>query len=222
MPVNHQTAILLFSRSAEAEARAKSFGAGEVGNLRIAESLLRRTESTIATAGLPIVRVDEKKQRGRGFGAKLSAALSDAFALGYTNLIVVGNDAPTLRAGHLRLAAQTLARGENLVVPDKRGGISLLGIKKVDFQASSFGRLGWETDRLFDDLTEALPGAVVLAPVGDINGLGDLRAAWRYVRGRLSGVYSLLWQSVLAVVSNLFSAVSYRSDMYGRGPPLVD
>ena len=214
------TAILLFSRSAEREAEAKRFGAGAGGDLRIAQALINRTEATLATAGLPIVRVDETSQRGDTFGERLAAAMGDAFGLGYEHLLVVGNDAPRLSSRHLRHGAQLLENGQNLLLPDQRGGIALLGLSRQDFAPASFAQLPWETAALYSALGGHLTGAVVLPAVRDINLISDLRAAWFVLRARLSTLFTLLFTPPTYAPTRVVLKTRGPLSKPGRGPPV--
>jgi len=87
--VNASTAILLFSRTARAEAAVKGFG----GETRVAESLIRRTEATIGRTGLPFFRSTEADQRGATFGQRLAEAMQQVYDQGFDKLIV-GTCAP--------------------------------------------------------------------------------------------------------------------------------
>lgn len=223
MKLNNRTAILLFSRTAEAEARQKSFGAGAVGDLRIARELIRRTETVLARTGLPVVRIDESRQRGATFGERITAGMSDAFALGYDRLLVVGNDAPGLRAQHLRFAARQLANGHNVLQRNQRGGIAMLGIQLADFERLvSFSAMAWSTDQLSDQLSTELPTAIQLPRLHDINALRDLRTTWVLFRALFASLFSLLFsqvESCAQVPVRLQPAHAFATS--GRAPPMV-
>lgn len=186
------TAVLFFSRSVAAEAVAKGYGCDAGSGRRIATELIVRTQRTLARTGLPIVRSDEQNQRGATFGERLTNAIQQAFADGYRNLLIVGNDAPGLTAGQLRHAAKLLAGGQSVILPDQRGGFALLGLALTHFPApAAFAQLAWETPQLLAELTNLLPAAVTLRPVRDINGLRDLRAVWHALSGRIARLFDL-------------------------------
>ncbi|NJC26371.1 DUF2064 domain-containing protein [Neolewinella antarctica] len=220
MTTNHPTAILLFSRTAEAEAQAKSFGAGAVGDVRIATELIRCTERMLNRAGLPVIRADESRQRGRDFGTRLATAMTEAFALGYENLLVVGNDAPDLTVGHLQRASQSLAAGVNVVVPDRRGGIALLGICREDFAPAALTSLAWETDALREELLQIIPNAQLMSAVRDINALADLRLEWSRLRSRLGRLAHLLVENILVFAGRSATPARLLLSTVVRGPPV--
>jgi len=185
------TAILLFSRTASAEAEQKSFGAGTAG-LRITSALIARTEKTLARTSLPVFRSDENSQTGAGFGERLAGAMAAVYDRGYERLLVVGNDCPSLTSRHLRAAAQMLESGQNVIGPDRRGGVWLIGLQRADFNAKSLGELSWETGDLHADLGNLLPDVADFAPLADLNTFEDLRNNWYFLRCQLQELFDLL------------------------------
>lgn len=214
------TSILLFSRSARAEARLKGFGTSQVGDLRVVQAMIRRTEVTLGRSGLPVLRSDERNQRGVSFGERLGNAIADAFASGVERLIVVGNDCPDLTARHLRAAARYLERGHNLLGPDHRGGAWLLGLQRQDFDLVRFAGLSWESDHLLTDLEALLPTAISLTHLADLNSMVDLRRAWWRIRTALSVLAPLLRRTqrpFSAFIALLGAAANPVTSL--RGPP---
>lgn len=216
---SRKTAILLFSRTASAEAASKSFGAGKAG-LRIAGALISRTEKAIARTGIKIYRSDEVSQRGKTFGERLANAMSAVFDDGAERLLVVGNDCPQLTTSHLRSAAQKLARGQNVIGPDRRGGVWLIGLKRSDFNAVQFASLTWETDQLYDELSDALPNHAEATSLSDLNTYDDLRHRWFLLRRHLSELFDLLLLSEAAFgpCVDQPATVAFMRRM-GRAPP---
>ncbi|OAV44637.1 DUF2064 domain-containing protein [Lewinella sp. 4G2] len=216
---HHTTAILLFSRSAEAEVCTKDFGVGGMSAQRLAAALIRRTDKTLAATNYPVHRFDETRQRGHSFGERLANAMADVFALGYQNLLVVGNDAPDLHAGLLRRAASELARGRSTLVPDHRGGVALLGITAQQFLSLELEQLSWETEFIFQELAIALPTAWIGSRVRDINFNRDLRAIWFRVRSVFGHLAAAIFGLSAIAISPVFvSATSFRTATL-RGPP---
>lgn len=195
---NASTAILLFSRSASAEAAQKSFGAGSIGDSRITAGLIERTASTLIKTDLPIFRSTEENQIGVTFGQRLSDAMAKVFADGFENVIVVGNDCPSIRPGHLRSAAELLESGKNVLGPDRRGGVWMIGLQKAHFNAEVLASLRWETGELYDDLAAHFPEVTDFARLGDLNSFEDLRQNWFFLRRQLSELFDLLLLSEAA------------------------
>jgi 2-phospho-L-lactate guanylyltransferase (CobY/MobA/RfbA family) len=218
MPIP-QTAILLFSRTASAEAASKSFGAGEADQ-RITGALISRTEETIAKTGLKVYRSDEVSQRGETFGKRLANAVKEVFDQGAERLLVIGNDCPQLTASHLRSAAQKLANGENVIGPDRRGGVWLIGLQRTDFNATQFAELSWETSQLYDDLAVVLPNHTEATSLSDLNTFDDLSRQWFLLRRQISELFDLLLLSEAAfgLGPDQLEPVAVMRQM-GRAPP---
>lgn len=191
------TAILLFSRTANAEAKHKSFGAGSVGS-RITDALISRTETTLENVGLPVFRSDESSQVGNGFGERLANAMARVYAEGFERVLVVGNDCPSISTSHLRAAALKMSEGKNVIGPDRRGGVWLIGLQRADFDATTFAGLPWESDDLYAALADALPQHNSAASLGDLNTFEDLKHNWFFLRRQIAELFDLLLLSETA------------------------
>ncbi len=191
------TAILLFSRTASAEAEHKSFGAGSGGS-RITDALITRTELTLQKIGLPVFRSDEHSQTGNTFGERLANAMTRVYDQGFERLLVVGNDCPSVSASHLRAAAHQLHTGQNVVGPDRRGGVWLIGLQRGDFNADTFAELPWESNELYQYLTDLLPSCTDAASLGDLNTFEDLKHNWFFLRRQIAELFDLMLLSETA------------------------
>ena len=216
--VDATTAILLFSRTAAAEARAKAFGPR---GQRVAAALLGRTERTLARTGLPVYRSSEQQQRGTDFGSKLTAAVGEVLANGYRNVIIVGNDCPTLSVGGIRQALEALEAGRSVIGPDVRGGVWLLGLRAEDFRAKQLTALPWQTAALAQALETTLPDPIRLTVRRDYNRLGELRAQAFHLRPRLPELLVLLAIPSIPTTPPIHypSCVAHNA-LTLRGPPL--
>ena len=209
------TAILLFSRSAAAEARVKGYG------VRVAEALLSRTQRTLRRSGLPLYRSTEIDQGGGTFGEKLSRAVTEVFARGHREVIVVSSDCPRLTVGAIRRGTELLASGSNVVGPDGRGGAYLIGLRSEDFCASAFASLGWQTPNLASELAD-LVDSTLLGRRLDVNVLADLVSGWRYFKSLFQALACLAVSRAEPVGSELLvvRTVEYSAPVL-RGPPRV-
>ena len=213
------TAILLFSRTASAEAEYKSFGAGSGGS-RITDALITRTELTLQKIGLPVFRSDEHSQIGDSFGERLANAMARVYDQGYERLLVVGNDCPSVSASHLRAAARQLSIGQNVVGPDRRGGVWLIGLQRGDFNADTFAQLPWESHELYQYLADLLPSRTDAASLGDLNTFEDLKHNWFFLRRQIAELFDLMVLSETA-----FDGADLRPEpvailrQLGRAPP---
>lgn len=93
------------------------------------------------------------EQEGAGLGARLEAAIGRAAALGFSPLIVIGTDSPTLPPGVIETAINSLARGEvDLVLgPTEDGGYYLVGLSHPVSQI--FQNVAWSTPLVYRQTT---------------------------------------------------------------------
>ena len=195
--------VLLFARTAQAEAAAKG--------LRGAESLFSRSVARICAAvearpdvdlivvGAVAFRAAKVvlPQRGCTLAGRLTAAFEDVFALGYTQIVAVGLDSPGLTAEHIESAWEALECGHPVLGPCADGGVYLVGLTRAD--APALPGIPWGTGRVTRALRGVLPEAVLLGRLQDLDRPGDLRGAARAapqdfllsaVAARLAGLVS--------------------------------
>ncbi|HKY33306.1 MAG TPA: DUF2064 domain-containing protein, partial [Candidatus Polarisedimenticolia bacterium] len=164
--------ILLFSRSPQAEARAKGLGG--------AGPLFRFARRRVERAARQLEGVDlfEPVQRGSGFAARLEDAFRQARERGYRAIVAVPCDAPALGARQLEAAFEALDRAGMVLGPAPDGGVYLLGIaaRTDDGAAWLPAAVRWRTRHVLDDLRAARPGAALLpAWIDDVDDLAGLR-----------------------------------------------
>lgn len=215
------TAILLFSRSALAEAGILDFG-NERANLRVSSTLLQRTLATLKRSGLPVYHTDERSQYGTRFGERLTNAMAGVFARGHDRVIVVGSDCPALSVRHLRRAVHCLEAGRPVLGPDHRGGIWLLGCSRHDFRAGALRCIAWQSDQVFTQLQELFPAADRLTRLADINGRKDLAGFWYTLRSLVAGLHSIIAGAIRpADTHGLQQSDAPAISDGGRAPPLA-
>jgi len=85
-------------------------------------------------------------QRGNNLGERMGAAMADAAASGFSPLVVIGTDSPTLPPEHITEAIQTLQAGIADVVlgPAEDGGYYLVGARQP--QPGLFSSVAWSTE----------------------------------------------------------------------------
>ncbi|NRT20300.1 hypothetical protein HNP98_003140 [Hymenobacter sp. 9A] len=178
-------ALLLFTRSAGQEATHKRFRSHglRTGNAAIAAQLIGHATAVARQVGVDFICVDSSRQTGNTFGERLSGALQQAFASGYAQLLVIGNDCPQLDAARLRRALAALARTGAVLGPATDGGVYLLGVARAHFEARAWAALPWQTATLGRALARQLrtSGAAVgwLPELADIDNEQDLAHALR-------------------------------------------
>ena len=189
--------MLLFARSDRAEARAK--GLGGPGAALFAFTRRRLAAAVAELGGVDLVVAGASgglrahhvlPQRGGDFGARFGAAIEDARALGYAEVVAVGLDVPRLDAGCLAAAFRALATTSVVLGPSPDGGVYLVGVAGAAL--GGLTRVRWLGRSVQSDLRAAYPGAAWIEARSDVDSARDARRAARRDRG---------WARVLRVAS---------------------
>lgn len=177
-PAPARRAIILFVRDERREGEAKPLpvryrsGGYAALNRRIiarlqpllagGADLLLVSEGSIDTPAAAVIM-----QRGESFGERISNAAADAFALGYDEVAVVGNDCPTLAPADVAAAFQRLSCGASLAAaPARDGGAYLIALRAGGINLWDFRNLPWQTPELFRGLL-SLCGACAIPVLRD-------------------------------------------------------
>lgn len=177
---SYDTAILFFSRQAAGEAAAKSFTANSrKSNLKIAASLIKQTLATARQTQIPVFISSGEEFAVTDFGPKLTAAVSSIFEKGYKNLLIIGNDCPTITPSLLSTAQAALETQPMVLGPAADGGVYLIGLTQAAFHKNAFAGLPWLTGQVFESLQQYASGLglpVASLPVHqDIDTAADLQ-----------------------------------------------
>lgn len=192
------SAILLFARSAQLDARDKGLTGGE----RFIEELTAHTKLKARRTGLPVFHIDEKSQVGTSFGERLGNAMKSVYEQGIEHLLVIGNDSPDLSTETLKTAVAQLQAGKTVFGPTPDGGTYLIGINREYFDYKTFLRLPWQEKNLFEALlhwTISLGGRCkVLSPLLDLDAPQDCQNWFTPSRFISSRLYQLLLSFISA------------------------
>ena len=196
--INH-TALLLFSRSAGEEAMHKKLLKGKESNNYLAAAFISRSKKIAKESKLPLFIHTEKEQTGNSFGEKIHASVSSIFNQGFENIIVIGNDCLQLSAQHIIEAAGKLNLHDQVFAPTKKGGVSIIGLKKSTL-SSEFKNVRWQTELTFQDLCDLAfknNFSICHLPVlEDINYSQELVHHLKYISG--CDRFSILFKSIVA------------------------
>ncbi|WP_299317248.1 DUF2064 domain-containing protein [uncultured Maribacter sp.] len=118
----------------------------------LSEKLTANSIRKAEAANLDCILYTEKQQKGNTFGQRFSNAMSSVFALGYDNVIVIGNDTPQLQSKHIKEAHQRLQQNQPTIGPSLDGGFYLLAISKDQFKAKTFQTFDWQTNKIFSQV----------------------------------------------------------------------
>jgi uncharacterized protein len=90
-------------------------------------------------------------QRGDDLGARLVCTFEQLFRQGYSQVIVIDSDTPTLPTAYLEQALRLIAVHENDVVlgPTEDGGYYLIGLRQS--RRELFERMPWSTAQVFPE-----------------------------------------------------------------------
>ncbi|WP_290568077.1 TIGR04282 family arsenosugar biosynthesis glycosyltransferase [Leeuwenhoekiella sp. UBA6783] len=174
--MNTKTAILIFARSAEEDARHKSMHNG----VQLFEALNKQTLKTVKQSGLPFYIYSEKNQKGATFAERYIQAFTEIYELGYDNVISIGNDSPHLTKQHLLTAASELQNCPMVIGPSVDGGFYLMGLNKSHFNAQALLELPWQTSKLTQiilrKVREQKIQATILEVLYDLDSVSDVAA----------------------------------------------
>ncbi len=172
---------MLFSHRPEREWQNKQLVRQDYAkSRRAADVLYRHSREAVDQSGLPVLEVNDDRQRGDRFGTRLANAFADAFAQGYDYVIAVGSDCPRLHEVDWSRVADRLAQGTPVLGPTPgRDGTYLIGLSRAQFDRASFARLPWQSPALLSALdrylaVEQAAAPVWLTPRDDVNGHRDL------------------------------------------------
>lgn len=189
------------------------------------------TQTTLLKAertGLPVFHFTEKQQIGASFGERFTNAIATVFADGFENIITIGNDTPLLKTEHLKKAAQQLHLGKTVIGPSSDGGFYLLGLQRINFEATSFRNLPWQRFSLFNRISQWLrPNTleIIRLPVlQDVDDEQDLKSILTFSR-TLSSVLVKLIHAILGRLGAPFLQTQVSNDtllsqsLYNKGSP---
>jgi uncharacterized protein len=90
-------------------------------------------------------------QHGDDLGARIVFTFDQLFRQGYTQVIVIDSDTPTLPTAYLEQALRLIAAHQNDVVlgPTEDGGYYLIGLRRLHREL--FERMPWSTSQVFPE-----------------------------------------------------------------------
>jgi glycosyltransferase A (GT-A) superfamily protein (DUF2064 family) len=138
--MNSQTAILLFTQTAQEDCKNKHFQNG----VELFSILNSQTLKTVKNSQLPFFIFTEKEQKGKTFGERFTNAITQVFKKGYTQIITIGNDCPQLKSEQLIQAAENFLMSKTTIGPTIDGGFYLLAFHKSLFDKNDFLNLPWQ------------------------------------------------------------------------------
>lgn len=156
--MNRQTAILIFTRTAQEEAQLKwSKQVGSTTNsCHIAQTLIQHTRQVAKATGYPVLEITSPQQQGASFGERLSYAVQQVWEAGFEQVLIVGTDTPELNSPLLQKAAQQISPTQSVLGAATDGGAYLIGLHSHQFKAQEFAALPWQEAHLYEVLSNHL------------------------------------------------------------------
>lgn len=210
-----ETALLLFTRTAEDEARNKSLSGRQINKLdkKISEILIAHAKRIAQKSGMPFFTIDSDHQVGKTFGERLTNAYNDLFALGYTKVISIGNDCLSLTVSDLSDAEEAMHHNSAAIGRSSSGGAYLIGIDSELFEKAAFENLNWNTPQLFDSLIQYLTlrgkGVCLLRGQRDVNTTLDLKRELKSI----PQIFSLRLR-IISLLNSFFKLCTFLEDAF--------
>ena len=117
-------------------------------------------------------------QTGDDLGARLSQTFETMFARGYTRVLIVGTDVPSLPLDHYQQALALLESHDLVLGPALDGGYYLIGLKRTAHDL--FVGIPWSTERVLgmtqDKATTLGLKTASIPPWRDVDTIDDLHA----------------------------------------------
>lgn len=228
--MKQKTAILIFTRSAEAEIRHKNFieGASAKSNKKIIRTLIQHTVCTASKTLSPVFTIDETQQIGETFGEKFANSFQKLFEQGFEKVIAIGNDCPDLTAETLKRTIKDLQRKQVVVGPSKDEGMYLIGLSKKGFSFEDFSNLPWQKKGLLTEFIRQTKNAnqsiLLLSELIDLDNFKDVKSFIH--KGKISGYFKKLILQLIQFLTRIFQTFTVsaqhwfgRETLVLRGPP---
>ncbi len=205
--MRNNTAILLFTRSADDEAVSKPLlpNTGLKENSKLSGLLIESTINIVRKTNLPLIIIDSRQQVGANFGERFYHAFKSVFDKGFQNVIAIGNDCISLNTTDILKAANIISTNGGLILgPSIDGGIYLMGLNENEFNKDLFLAILWETNKVFGQLQNKYVDSIdkihFLSKKADIDSPQDLKYA-------LNGKYILLkvLKRIMVILNSVFA-----------------
>jgi uncharacterized protein len=198
----NNAAILFFSRTAKAEAKAKPLALGKQAAQSVASFMVNHVKKLATQTRLPVFFYSETQQRGDTFGERFANAFDDIFAKGFEHVIAVGNDCLMVSTDDILDAAKALETTPSVFGATTDGGAYCIGLDKTVFQKDAFQNIHWQSNFTLEKLiqfVEIQAFETFLLPIkSDIDSVSD----WQKT---LKAVAVLLRKKLLQLINIYFS-----------------
>jgi hypothetical protein len=150
------TALLIFTERPLVASFDKPWLPSHIDNVRLHFKVARHLEKLAFELDVPFYIIDDRNQRGQCFQERLYNAVSDIFDKGYSSVLTVGGDIPSLTTSILKSAWQAMQEGRNALGPTADGGTYLIGLQKGSFTTLKKHNIHWNKGKDFQELLRLL------------------------------------------------------------------
>ncbi len=229
-PTN-DTAVLIFSRQAQEEAKEKKFASrlGKRGGIGLANKMIDATLSAAHSSPFPVFIIFSDKQKGTSFGERLANGIEEVYSHGFSKVIVIGTDCPTLTTKNILEAGEKLCSHSLVLGPSPDGGTYLIGLDKEAYFREIFLQVPWLTDAVLSHLKNfALDSGFSFALEPLQKDLDNLSDVYQWRQHNSAHAISLFFNALLASVHQVYNIYlfQYHPQLFLdtstlRGPPLT-
>jgi len=122
-------------------------------------------------------------QQGENLGERMKNAFTEALAMNFKRVVLIGSDIPSLPLKFIEEAFISLEKKDVVIGPSMDGGYYLIGFRDNKFSPRAFKGIPWSTERVFGETMKVLgeEGLTVhtLKTLRDIDTVQDLKNHWR-------------------------------------------
>jgi rSAM/selenodomain-associated transferase 1 len=127
--------------------------------------------------------VTVETQAGSDLGERMARAIQEKLRAGHRKALILGSDAPTLPADHLRAAFDALAAREIVIGPADDGGYYLIGMSRLHLEI--FRDVPWGSRNVLSVTRKRLAKAGTphqeIGPWHDVDTAEDLKRLWKEI-----------------------------------------
>ncbi len=220
--MNNQTAILVFSRNPFEDAEIKCSENLEQHSGNCFEKSLAHIFNVVNYSGFKyFVSTTKEKgeeyfsklacnlivQFGEKFGERFYHSIKKVFEKGYENIIVIGNDTPSLKLKDINFAAKHTSKNNSVTGPSKDGGFYLLSLNKNDFikiSKNKFISINFQSSSALAELSSLLNDISVtqylLKKKSDFDELSSLQIYYLFkvqIENSITGMQNILFNYLI-------------------------
>lgn len=228
--MENKSVILFFARTATAEMQVKKLcSKRESINNQLHHFLYKKSLTELYKTGLPVFVCDESKQQGNNFGSRIHNAIQACFNNGYNSVITVGSDCPELKAEDILHCHRELNKGNNVLGPDNRGGIYLMGIQQKFFSVIDLLHIEWNSTKVLSQLKSSFLNSstdiYLLNTLTDVNSQKDFFYLFKQAA---NNIFLIILHDILhskslhfLLIQHFISPLQFLANKKFRGPPTM-